>query len=61
MSRKPVQLVYDTAESLLFALCDDGTIWAWFPRSGRWDRCPDIPATDVPQRIAGSAVPGVLS
>lgn len=56
MTRKPVQLTVaagtnDDTGDTLFALCNDGTIWALYVDDrvdARWRRVQDIPQTDEP-------------
>jgi hypothetical protein len=50
MTRKPIQIAAipatDEGSELLFALCDDGSIWSIQPdqlRPDTWKRLPDIP------------------
>ena len=48
--RQPVQLVAGE-QQILFALCSDGTVWAYAPRHNtfgqpvpaRWEQLPPIP------------------
>jgi alpha-tubulin suppressor-like RCC1 family protein len=49
--RKVIQLI--AAEDILYALCDDGTVWRWqaaLTYNGEWKEMPPVPQPQLRER-----------